>query len=322
MGELGDFFELVVTGPLRVNALFAECRQSFTPGAGTRYRVWWSRPGNVREEGYDESGKPVSIYVESGSHWWRWLSRDARGAVTNTLGDPKERANSNAAWMLRSHARLAVVADAQIEGHEPVAGREAILVQLPERQIAVDAEYGVTLRSTYRGDVLFEVEQIEFDVRVPAERFEFTRPAGVELRAASSDRPPPQPVEDISAAVSFRVFEPGPIELAWPVDANAYLGRRDRPDSVSIRLRAAPIWISQSPAADPESFGSRFLAPEEWSRLVRDGVELEVREAPSVVRLVREGTHIEVYGDAASLEELITIALALRPVTAPTPSRD
>jgi hypothetical protein len=48
-------------------------------------------------------------------------------------------------------------------------------------------------------------------------------------------------------------------------------------------------------------------------------VELEVREAPAVVRLVREGTHIEVHGEAASLEELIAIALALQPVAASTP---
>jgi hypothetical protein len=55
---------------------------------------------------------------------------------------------------------------------------------------------------------------------------------------------------------------------------------------------------------------------------VRNGVELHVRDAPTVVRLVRDGTHIELYGEAANLEELITVALALRPVVASTSSRD
>jgi hypothetical protein len=314
MGELGDVFELVVTGPPKANSFFAECRRLFPRGGERRYRIWCARADNVREEGFDEGGKPVSIYVQTGSRWWRW--HEARGAVTNTLGDAKELANSELAWMLRSHGRVAVDPGAHIEGRERVAGREAILVRTPERQIAIDAEYGITLRSVYRGDVIFEVDRIECDIRFPADRFEFSPPAGVELRAASSDRPAPQPVEEVAAAVGFRVFEPGPIVLTWPVDAQPWLARRDRPDFVTVRLRAAPIWIHQSATADPESFGSRFAAPEEWSRIVRNGVEMDVREGPAVVRLVRDGTHIELYGEAAGTEELIAIALALRPVAA------
>jgi hypothetical protein len=320
MGELGDVFELVVTGPAKANAFFAECRQSFPRGGERHYRIWCTGADNVREEGYDEHGRPVSTYVGTGSRWWRW--HEARGAVTNTLGDSKEQANSELAWMLRSHGRVVVDPGAHIEGRERVAGREAILVRTPERLIAVDAENGITLRSVYRGDVIFEVDRIEFDVCVPAERFEFSPPADVELRAASSERPAPRPVKDVAAAVGFRVFEPGPIVMTWPVDAQPWLARRDRPDFVTVRLRAAPIWIHQSPTPDPESFGSRFPAPEEWSRIVRNGVELDVREGPAVVRLVRDGTHIELYGEAAGVEELIAIALSLRPVVASTRSRD
>jgi hypothetical protein len=320
MGELGDVFELVVVGPAKVHAFFAGCRRSFPRGGERRYRIWRAGADNVREEGFDEGGKQVSIYVQTGLRWWRW--HEARGAVTNTLGDAKERANSELEWMLLAHGRLAVDPAAHIEGCERVADRDAILVRTPERRIAVDAEYGITLRSVYRGDVIFEVDHVEFGVRVPPNRFEFSPPPGVELRAASSDRPVPQPVAEVAAAVGFRVFEPGSITLAWPVDAQPRLGRRDRPDAVTIRLRGAPIWIHQSPTPDPESFGSRFAAPEEWSRLVRNGVELDARDAPAVVRLVRDGTHIELYGEAATLEELITIALALRPVAASTSSQD
>jgi hypothetical protein len=48
---------------------------------------------------------------------------------------------------------------------------------------------------------------------------------------------------------------------------------------------------------------------------VRDGVELDVREHPAVVRLVRDGVRIEVYGESDNLDELIAIALALRPLS-------
>lgn len=320
MSELGDVFELVVTGHPNAAPFFAECRRSFPRGGERRYRIWCADADNVREEGFDEGGKPVSTYVQAGSSWWRW--HEARGAVTNTLGDAKERANSEIAWMLQAHGRLAVDPAAQIEGTERVADRDAILVRTLERLIAVDAEHGLTLRSVYRGDVIFEVDQVEFGVRMPPERFEFSPPRGVELRAASSDRPVPQPVAQVTADVGFSVFEPGAITLDSPVDAQPWLGRPGRPDAVTIRLRSAPIWIHQTAAPDPESFGSRFAAPKEWSRVVRNGLELDVRDAPAVVRVVRGGTHIELYGEAASLEELITIALALRPVGASTSSEN
>ena len=319
MGELGDVFELIVTGPPRASAYFAMCRRSLPRGEVWHYRIWCSGDDSIREERYEHES-PVATYVELGSNWWRW--DETRGAVTNTLGDPKERANSEVVWWLRSHGRVAVNPDAHVDGREHVAGREAILVRTPERVIAVDAEYGITLRSVHRDDVIFEVDRIEFDAPAPAEGFEFAPPAGVELRAASSDRPVSQPVGDVAAAVSFRVFEPGPIVQTWPVDAQPWLARRGRPDFVTVRLRAAPIWIHQSPTPDPESFGSGFAAPEEWLRVVRNGVELDVREDPVVVRLVREGTHIELYGEVERVEELIEIALALQPVAASSTGLD
>jgi hypothetical protein len=318
MSQLGDVFELVVTGPPNAAPFFAECRRSFPRGGERCYQIWCADADKVREEGLDEGGKPVSTYVQAGSRWWHW--HEARGATTNTLGDAKERANSEIAWMLLAHGRIAVDPAAQIESPERVADRDAILIRTPERMIAVDAEHGLTLRSVYRGNVIFEVDKVEFGVRMPSERFEFSPPPGAKLRAASSDRPVPRPAAEVAARVDFRVFEPGAITLDWPVDAQPWLDRRDRPDAVTIRLRGAPIWIHQTPTPDPASFGSRFAASEEWSRVVRNGVELDVRDAPAVVRLVRDGTHIELYGEAASLEELVTIALALRPVGASTSS--
>jgi hypothetical protein len=75
--------------------------------------------------------------------------------------------------------------------------------------------------------------------------------------------------------------------------------------------------IHQSPAPNPLSFGMRFDNPEEWRRETRDGVELEVRRDPNVVRLVRDGVHVQVYGgdeSEATLEQLIAVAVALRPI--------
>lgn len=257
MGELGDVFELVVTGPPKATPFFAECRRSFPRGGERRYRIWCTDAHNVREEGFDEGRKPVSMYVQAGSSWWHW--HEARGAVTNTRGDAKERANSEIVWMLLAHGRLAVDPAAQIEGSERVADRDAILVRTPERLIAVDAEHGMTLRSVYRGNVIFEVDQVEFGVRVPPERFEFSPPSAVELRAASSDRPAPRPVAEVAAGVGFPVFEPGSIMLDWPIDAQPWLGRRGRPDSVTIRLRGAPSGFinAQHPIRSHSARGSQ-----------------------------------------------------------------
>jgi hypothetical protein len=311
MGELGDVFELVVKGPPKLRSIRAECHQMSRPGTLRQYRVWWEADGRLREEGRDDRETAVMLHVRDGARWWRW--HKARGAVTNTLGDPKERIEAQIASMLLTHGRIAVHPDAYIDRRESIAGREAIVLSLREREIAVDAKHGVALRSVSPGG-RFEVTEIAFDVPIPPDRFEFSPPAGVELRAASSNFPDPKPVAEIASNVDWQVFEPGPIVLGWPVDAVLYPAREDKPEVVSVQLRRAPISIHQSPSPDPESFGSRY-APEDWSQIVRDGVELEVREHPALVRLIRDEIHIEVSGEAANVEELITIALALRPVS-------
>jgi hypothetical protein len=99
--------------------------------------------------------------------------------------------------------------------------------------------------------------------------------------------------------------------IAWPMDAQHWRVRGDELEQVIVRLRQSPIWILQSERWDPESFGSRFGKPAEWRRTTREGVELDVRESPAVVRLVRDGVHLEVYG-SENLEELIAVALSLR----------
>jgi hypothetical protein len=157
------------------------------PGGGERYYcVWWAGDGSLREESRDEHGKLISLYVEFGSRWWRW--HEGRGAVTNALGDPKERANSELTWMLLAHERLALEPHTHIVGSEVVAGREVVVLRTRERETAIDAEHGVTLRSIYRGEPIFGVNEIAFDAPVSPDCLEFSPPAGVALRAASSDR--------------------------------------------------------------------------------------------------------------------------------------
>jgi hypothetical protein len=118
----------------------------------------------------------------------------------------------------------------------------------------------------------------------------------------------------VAARVGFALFTPGPIAVDWPMEAQHWPARGERVEHVTVRLRGRPIWILQSERWDPESFGSRFGATHEWTRTVRDGVELDVRREPAVVRLIRDGVHVEVYG-GDNLDELLAVALSLRPVT-------
>jgi hypothetical protein len=309
MGELGDIFELVVCGPDRLRSARAEIRQR----SGDQVRrgvVWWTGRDRVREEFEWPTGGRW-LYVQDGDRWWRW--NEQRGATTNTLGDPKERGSSDL-HMLLNHGRLAISPELELAGREQIAGREAVILHVPEREIAVDAEYGLTLRAVHEGRRFWDVIQIDVNQPIPEKCFGFSAPDGVELRAASSNIPPPMPIEEVATRVSFPIFAPGPIMIGWPIDAQHWERRGEQPEHVTVRLRERPIWIQQSERWNPESFVSRFETASEWTRVVQDGVELDVRERPAAVRLVKDGVHLEVYGGLDNLEELIPVALSLRPV--------
>ena len=311
VGDVGDIFELVVLGPARVSSLRAEIGRS-SGDRRSSSRVWWAGHQRIRVESEEEPPAGESLYVQQGPRWWHWHA--AFGATTNTLGDPTERPIvSEPLNVLMCHGRLALDPGVQILGRDTVAGREAVSLGIGERRIAIDAEHGVTLRALYR-DFSWQVRRIVFDAPIRDDCFAFSVPEGVELRAASADRPVPMPVEDAAAQVDFPIFTPGPIVLSWPLDASVRPGRGSRPDVVGVGLRDARIWVHQTARPDPTSFGSRFGAPDAWKRVLHGDLELEIREDPAVVRTIRDGVHIEIHGETENLEQLIAVARSLRRV--------
>ena len=79
-----------------------------------------------------------------------------------------------------------------------------------------------------------------------------------------------------------------------------------------MSLRTRPIWIAHS--RSPKSRFAPRTKPQDWKRVIRGGTEFEVCETPPRVRFVRDGVHLEIYGEGENLEQLLAIALSLEQV--------
>jgi hypothetical protein len=317
LGELGDLLELIVVGPAALPPLYAHVHNILPGGTATEYEVWWAGEDRFRLETAELPTGGTGIWVRNGSRWWH--RRDDQ-VVTNAVGD------SNAAGDKPHELNLLVwggrwlVVDptARVAGRASIADRQAILVETDRRAVAVDAEHGVLLQAAIDGRLHWEVTEIAFDVAISAEQLEYTIPAGARVVPPSAERYELISASEAACRVDWPVFVPGPVPLSWPLELQHWPPRRDRPEAMILRLES-PVWIHQSAAPDPLSFGMRFNDPDEWTQIEREEQQLQVRSAPNVVRLVRSGVQIEVYclneAGQASLEQLIAVALSLRPAS-------
>lgn len=314
MSQVGDLLELVLLGPSRLTSCSGGLAMRFHASHENDYRFVWASGDRMRIEGQLFNG--AMLFVQDGPRWWRW--HDKTGVTTNTLGNPSEEPGFNEPiTLLMGHGRLAMNPGLEVVGHDEVVGRDAIVFRVPEREFAVDAEHGVTLLETYRNQRILEVSQIEFNVDVPEQCFEFEAPVGAEVHAASGLEPIELPLDEAAGRVDYPLFAPYGVVVGWPLEASLYEERGDQPERVIVGLRNAPIWISHSPRADPESFGSRFAGQGAWHHVTKGGVDLLVRENPAIVRFVRDGVHLEIWGEADNLEQLIAVAIALTPIDRP-----
>jgi hypothetical protein len=206
-----------------------------------------------------------------------------------------------------------------VVGREEVAGRPALRVRIPEREIWIDSEFGTALRAIFQERLLLDVVEIAYDLDFDAARFQIDPlPPEVEIRAASLlyDK---APIDEIAALVHFPVFAPGEVTVDWPAfDASRHYADALRPETVQVQLGQRVVWISQSETPNPESFAARSTKPEDWRSINRNGVELEVCESRTIVRLRREGVYLELAGEGSNLAQLIAIALSLRQVAPAT----
>lgn len=314
MGALGDLLELVLVGPQSLDSFEARAR-THVGGEERDALVWWAGE-RVREEIRDREGELVRLGVHDGADWWIW-EVGRRVARTNTLGDRASGFGvAGAAPLILGQGRLVFSPRVELLGREDVAGRRAVRVRLPDREIWIDEEHGTALRAVFGEKLLLDVVEIVYGAPVDDGRFQLgSLPSEVDVRAAS-DLYDEAPLAQIAGMVDFPVFAPREVQVAWPAfDASRHRGDARRPERVYVSLRKRPIWIAHSQSPDPDSIGAVRTKPGDWRPLSPDGLELEVCETPPMVRLVRDGVRLEIDGEGENLEQLIAIARSLEPVT-------
>lgn len=291
-----------------------EARAYSTVGDERREALVWWAGGRLREESRTDSGELVWLQVNNGSDWWMWDVR-RRVARTNTQGDrggafPMGGANQ----FILGQGRLAISPNVEIMGRDEIAGRAVLRIRLPDREVSIDEEFGTALRAVFRGKLLVDVTDIAYAGEIDEARFAMDPvPPDVEVRAASHlyDE---APIAEVAGLVDFPVFAPGSVSLTWPAfDAYRHRGDAQEPEAVYVSLRRRPIWIAHSRSPNPGLPAAR-TKPEDWRRLSRGGTEFEVCEKPPRVRFVRDGVHLEIYGEGENLEQLLAVALSLEQI--------
>lgn len=298
----------------------------------------------VRAE-FSVGGEQI-VAVLDGDRWWHWSP--SSGGQTNAA-DPSESGNHGTgpgAALLETAAILPALSFT-ITGDAELAGRRALVVTAApepstrdqfvsglhgigsgadEHRLLVDAERGVLLRCEARlgGEPfrVLEVDGIGFDEKFPPETFALALPSGEEFSAplqhwdVTLDRLP----GEVPFSVLVPEHPPVAEDPAEPVEP---------PESAMI-MPAAPRWgmplhihfsyqlgqgrmLTLRESAEPMPVRERQdLTPRGDLLVGEDGTTSPPR---SIVRLRRDGTHVELEGMGMSLEELIGLAGTLVPLS-------
>lgn len=201
----------------------------------------WAEPGRFRQERHGPDIE--SVLVVDGDQWWEWSpvfglhSHEEQPGVHHhqaglDLLDPsvflsgyqlelagETIAASRAVRRVRVRSRAAV----RRPSHELQLGIE-------EAELLLDAERGLILRQAeiFAGEEAFvrEVEQISYDLALPAETFVFELPPGASGRNL---REPQLTTADAAAALaSFPVFKLATVPPDWRVQA-FYIPASEKP---------------------------------------------------------------------------------------------
>ena len=304
-------------------------------------RFWLEPPDRARQESDD------GLAIRNGVTWWQEM--DGR-LVTNAGGD--ENFSGGAAvqfdlW-LEPHFLLSMVRLEPI-GEDDVAGRAAHRVRATPRsgreihfqlhrlgaagadeyELAIDAKLGILLavEARFRGDVFHRaaVESIEVDAALDPALFE--PPPGVPAISVSQAFATPRhnvAVHEAATLAEFPVFVAAGLPDDWRIGHGIWvqdpptfhLQYRDHTDALGFTLTQcrddpddARAWERGPVPYDEVSVGDE-------TALVRDR---EVNNVQTQIRLVRDGTAIEVVSDSLSADTLwpLLAGLVPAPTTAP-----
>jgi hypothetical protein len=301
-------------------------------------RLWIERPDKVREE---TEGEFPRYGVSVGSTWW--MFNEHQGAITNN-GAPNHSAGLGQQFnLMLEPAQLLPHFDFELGSKEQYAGRPAVRVRARERpardqrrflpplpvgceeaEFLVDLEHGTLLRLTalFEGEpgVDLQITEIAYNEPLPPDTFVFDPPAGETVEDITQQRGPrDEPIEEVVRRSSFPVFIATGLEEPWRMRAMYLPKRRGQPHQhVHLHYHREDathsFGINQQPADEP----LMFTAVSEPERVERNGEQLHVvRPTESFplgsVRLIRDGTSIEITSDNLPIERLFSIVDSLQP---------
>jgi len=293
----------------------------------TTIRLWFEQPNRFREERI-QNGHEM-LLVGDGARWW---TSSPEWATVVQEGDGWAQADASSRTLLDPALLISDLA-LEIRGQTEAAGRAAVALDARPRhplhhspplprgatghELVADAERGVLLRvaSTLDGVVFdaLDVTEIAFDEALDDRLFRYEPPPGEEVLQPKDVSPgKPVSVEEAARRASFTVLVPSSLGPGWHVHA-LYVAGRGRIDetlhislfrddgvhSVGIRQTARPFerWQLNGTEERRETGTTLRVADGGWTRVLVES----------------EGTCVELSSATYSVDELVELALSLRP---------
>jgi outer membrane lipoprotein-sorting protein len=307
-------------------------------------RLWLERPGRVREE---LGGEYPHTRVSNGEKLW--VRAPALGVIEHDVGGDTGFAGHHA--ILFSPLAIAAGAELELRGPWNVAGRAGIAVHaLPrtpgeliglglgtggadESEFVVDVERGVLLRIEARLESapfdIIEFVEIAFDEQLDPDLFQLSLEPGERVRSheeLAAGREHGLTVEQSAARASFPVFVPDPV---WPGAHTMvlYSKAQEQPRSPeTVHIHYSTPHTGRQFSLDEQAAATPETAPAGFEPVDLDGVQAWVwapakrrRFMPVRVRLVRDGSRIELSSQELDRDELLDIARRLVPASTEPP---
>jgi outer membrane lipoprotein-sorting protein len=307
------------------------------PGEQAEVHRWqvelWAEQGRFRQERRGPDAEHV--LVVDGERWWSWSPamgleshEDSRGVHHSGAGlellDPTRFLSgfdldpAGEAVVAGRAARRVHVRARDLERHEP-GGLEP---GIEEAELLLDRERGLILRQAelFECEEAFvrEVEEIAYDVRLPAETFVFKLPPGA--TAANPLQPEITTVDRVAELASFPVFKLDPAPPGWRVHA-MYVAATERPtlpDAVTLlytradggeRLRI----LERTSEHELPAIGGERRFERSGRSYIALGPEQPVGREPSELIFALDGTQIRMSSSELAAAALLDYADQLAP---------
>lgn len=193
-------------------------------------------------------------------------------------------------------------------------------------ELEIDRQLGVLLAVTAvrDGQPFHRVTtlSISFEDPIPDERFHFEPPAGEEIQTRwGEERVEHMTLVEAQQRAPFTVLMPDTVPANWQVHCRLVRpsGRPPSPMQIGLIYHSVDghesISLSQFPAGGTNPY--RQLGDgDDWERVTRDGIEMRTRPTrwgQAQVELERDGTFVHLMSDNLTREQVLKIAVGLRP---------